>query len=460
MRRHICEACGSFWVSDALWFKLRRLGGILLQVLQLLYAVVSLGIAANWRSPLCAGIRWEIFWAIAALSLIIIIAQLARFSSPNLKARILKISILVLTAAGLSILLAFTAQLQSEKRAVLSAEASQVERLGEHFIVGYRKVEEVRALVEKRAIAGIFITRRNIEGKTKAEIQQEIQTLQNIRKQQNLSPLWIATDQEGGIVSRLSPPLSKLPQLSAAIAEAKTPAQQEKAAFDYATQQGKELAELGINLNFAPVVDLNHKIINPRDRFSLIYRRAISRDRAVVSRAAKSYCEGLLQQNVYCTLKHFPGLGRVTEDTHLNSAVLETAIAELEAEDWVPFREVLKNSPALTMLGHPILAQLDPNYPVSFSSKVISGVLRDRWQHDGILITDDFSMYAVYHSRYGFKNATIYALNAGVDLILIAYDKDLYYPAMKALLEAQKQGKLSEEKLRQSGARLEGKTRL
>jgi beta-N-acetylhexosaminidase len=141
-------------------------------------------------------------------------------------------------------------------------------------------------------------------------------------------------------------------------------------------------------------------------------------------------------------------------DTHLTSAKLETPIVQLQRDDWVPFRKVLQNTPAFTMLGHAILTELDRDRPVSFSESVVTGVIRNQWQHDGILITDDFCMYAVYHSNDGLKKATVAALNAGVDLILIAYDNDLYYPAMKALLQAQIRGQLDEKRLTHSQARL------
>lgn len=428
---------------------------ILGQTLQLFLAIALLLLSLNWRSPFLVGLRGWMFWGAISLSLLLILAGMARVKTRKSFARVLTGLTVVVAAAGLSILLATELKFQWVKQAVLKAEPARLEALGEHFAIGYRNFEEVRELVEKRAIGGIFITKRNIKGKTKAEIQQEISTLQNIRARQGLSPLWIATDQEGGLVSRLSPPLTQLPPLSTVVAEATNIARQKEAVIEYATLQAKELAEIGVNLNFAPVVDLNKNIINPSDRFSQIYRRAISSDRAVVTRVAQWYCQTSIEYGVYCTLKHFPGLGRVENDTHLTSAKLETAIAELQRDDWVPFREVLKQTRAFTMLGHAILTEVDRDRPVSFSESVATGIMRNQWQHDGVLVTDDFCMYAVYRSKEGIEKAPIAALNAGVDLILIAYDNDLYYPAMNAVLQAQKVGQLNEERLSKSRARLE-----
>jgi beta-N-acetylhexosaminidase len=213
---------------------------------------------------------------------------------------------------------------------------------------------------------------------------------------------------------------------------------------------------LGVNLNFAPVVDLNYRIMNPDDRYTRIYQRAVSRDPEVVAQVAAWYCAALEEAGVRCTLKHFPGLGRVRDDTHLRHADLATPVAELTGSDWIPFLAVMRQSRAFTMLAHVRLTAIDPERPVSFSPKVVTGMIRSDWKHDGVLITDNFSMYAVYGSRAGIDNASIQALNAGVDLILISYDPDQYYRVMYALLKASRHGKLAPEALHRSDQRLAG----
>src|SRR5262245_31879329 len=95
----------------------------------------------------------------------------------------------------------------------------------------------------------------------------------------------------------------------------------------------------------------------------------------------------------YCTLKHFPGLGRVVGDTHLQTADLHAPLAELERSDWIPFRAAMSDA-GMVMLGHARLIALDPQRPVSFSHAVVDGLLRTTWRYDGVLVTDDFSMYA------------------------------------------------------------------
>ena len=281
-----------------------------------------------------------------------------------------------------------------------------------------------------------------------------IANLQETRRTQGLPPLWIATDQEGGPVSRLSPPLARMPALAEIVAIHRDAAERLLAVRQYAGRQGRELAALGVNLNFAPVVDLNHGVVNPDDKTSRISTRAISNDPAVVTEVAELYCATLKMTGVHCTLKHFPGLGRVYEDTHKLAADLATSSQELEATDWLPFRQLKEDSAAFTMLGHARLTAIDAERPASFSNAVVKGLLRETWGHKGILITDDFSMGAVMLSREGPAGGAIAALNAGVDLILISYDPDQYFPVMYALLQADREGRLRAESLEASKARL------
>jgi beta-N-acetylhexosaminidase len=275
-----------------------------------------------------------------------------------------------------------------------------------------------------------------------------------------LPPLWIATDQEGGPVSRLSPPLARLPSLADIVNARSDPSERAAAVQAFASRQGRELANIGVNLNFAPVVDLNHRLVNPDDLLTRIHERAISADPHVVTDVANHYCAALWQTGVRCTLKHFPGLGRVYEDTHRESANLSVGTAELVATDWVPFRALMPGAHAFTMLGHVRLTAIDRERPASFSRPVVAGLLRGDWNSDGILVTDDFCMAAVTDSREGIGAASVEALNAGVDLILVSYDSDQYYPVMHALLKADAEGRLRPDALGDSDRRLAGVSHL
>lgn len=279
--------------------------------------------------------------------------------------------------------------------------------------------------------------------------------MQEIRRQQGLPPLLIATDQEGGSVSRLSPPLTWRGPLSQIVARHPDAAERREAVADYAAAQARELADLGVNVNFAPVVDLNHGIVNPYDRLTRIHARAIAKNPHVVAEVAEIYCAHLSANGVRCTLKHFPGLGRVFDDTHLQAADLATPLSELTATDLMPFRALMRRDDVLIMLSHARLSAVDRERPVSFSRAVVHDLMRTEWGHGGVLITDDFNMGAVYGSPQGMAGGSIEALNAGVDLILISYDVDQFYGVMHALIQADRAGTLRQDALRQSAKRLE-----
>ncbi|WP_312016983.1 glycoside hydrolase family 3 N-terminal domain-containing protein [Bradyrhizobium jicamae] len=256
-------------------------------------------------------------------------------------------------------LLASHATFELRKQGVLRTEPARARLLGQHFIVGYSSFDEVARLAEAGLIGGIYVTRHNAAGRTGAALKGEIAALQDKRRVAGLPPLIVAADQEGGIVSHLAPPLAKLPALASLTDLA--PDQQRAKAEEFGRIHGQELASLGVNLNFAPVLDLRPGARRNRFDFNtLISQRAISDDPINVGTIASAYIHGLEASGVAATVKHFPGLGRVRTDTHHFNADLDTPVDELEAADWRPFREVLSTTDARLMVGHVAVSALDP----------------------------------------------------------------------------------------------------
>jgi beta-N-acetylhexosaminidase len=440
-----------------------RQGRLMAKWLMLLSGLVRLGLAVallpvalNWRMPFFASVRSAVLVGLLAATFILVVIEVwalrARWFSRV--SRIAGVATLALAVLGFLATASAELQFRTARERVLNADPQQLERLGRHVIVGYRTRADIDALIERRAIGGVYLSGLYAQGKTVAVMARDIASLQDTRLRQGLLPLWVATDQEGGGVSRLSPPLPFMPTLSDIIARKTDPNEREQAVVQYAERQGRDLAAIGVNLNFAPVVDVNHGIVNPQDRLTRISTRAISKDPAVVTEVANTYCTTLLQSYVRCTLKHFPGLGRVFEDTHLHTADLNAGPDELATSDWLPFRKLMSDRRIFTMLSHARLTAIDKEYPASVSQAVIGGLLRESWKHEGILITDDFSMGAITGSRDGIAGAAVTALNAGVDLILVSYDPDQYFPLMDALLEADSDGRLRQDALVQSAERL------
>ena len=433
-----------------------RILNLALGVARFAAAILLLYLAWQWRSPLFASTRTAALLLSVAVPLALIAAELLfwRISARWRPATLVYATTALVAFLSLAITLTFELQFRWTRSEVLGADPVRLERLGRHLIVGYRNEAWLRELIERKAVAGVFITGHNVRGKDADTIRRDIAAMQAVRARQGLPPLLIATDQEGGGVSRMSPPLPRPATLGDIVRSHRDAAERRSAVRTYAADVGRALAGLGINVNFAPVVDLDHGVVNPNDRYTRIGTRAISSDPEVVADVAGEYCRGLEQQGVHCTLKHFPGLGRVFEDTHFENATLSTPADELAKSDWVPFRQLMQQKTAFTMLAHARLVALDRDRPASFSPAVVSGLLRRDWKYDGILVTDDFSMGAVYRSDGRLGAASVTALGAGVDLILISYDPDQVFPVLHALLRANASGALARDALEVSSRRL------
>jgi len=344
-------------------------------------------------------------------------------------------------------------EFELRKQALFRAPTEQAQKYGRHLVVGYRSYGDLKQLVEKGLVGGVFLAPWNIQGKNFDQVRREIAELQEIQRSAGRPPLWIMSDQEGGEVSKLSPLIShqdNLGELLSALPEEEWDGK----ARAYAALQGEQLAALGVNVNLSPVVDLKR----PRlawDAHSRIDQRALASQPEQVAKIALAYAQALEAKGVYATLKHFPGLGSVETDTHLYEGILGSSPEFLSQRDWLPFREVLAQSRAFLMLGHVRLLQVDAENPASVSAGVIQGILREEWRFQGPLITDDFAMAPLYSRAGGVGKAAVDALNAGADLLLVSYDGELYYEMMEALLQADREGRMRDAVLAESERRLQ-----
>ncbi|GAB6041654.1 glycoside hydrolase family 3 N-terminal domain-containing protein [Endothiovibrio diazotrophicus] len=317
---------------------------------------------------------------------------------------------------------------------VMRFEPQIARHIGARFVAGYRSFEQIEPLVRRGLVAGVFISGRNVAGRGSGALRREIAALQAVRKSAGLPPLLIATDQEGGAVSRLSPPLERSPSLGEVVKGARDEREAAELARTYGERQAASLAELGVNVNFSPVVDLKSgEAPSPLDFHSRIEQRSPGADPRRVARVAEAYARGLLAYGVRPTFKHFPGLGGIAGDTHHFSATVTRSRARLAAREWLPFRRATTIDGALIMLSHVRLPAIDPSGPVSLSRKAVA-LLRGEWGFNGTLITDDLTMAAVYDR--GICGATERALAAGVDLLLVAYDYEQIYPALHCAARA------------------------
>ena len=419
-------------------------------ILAWLTGPVFVFVAANKNDPYLISLRGQGNVVLAAASIVAAVILIRRgYWRRGIAGRLL---ILLWCLPSLSMLAAH-ASFELRKRNVLQTDVAQARSLGRHFVVGYSSFPEVVVLAEKGLISGVYITRHNIAGSTVERLRDEISELQARRRAAGLPPLIVAADQEGGIVSHLAPPLTKLPALSTLASLA--PDVRASKAEEFGRIHGQELAALGVNQNLAPVLDLRPDLKRNRFDFNtLIGQRAISDDPTTVADIARSYISGLEASGIGATVKHFPGLGRVRADTHHFNADLDTPLEELEASDWIPFRKVLAGSKAQLMIGHVTLTSVDPDRAASHSRLVVDGIVRKKWNYQGMIVTDDLVMGAIYQRNV--CTAVVEALNAGVDLLLVAFDGAQFYRIFACAAAASAQGKLDAATLRDSEMRLMG----
>lgn len=345
---------------------------------------------------------------------------------------------------------------EKRKAAVLNAPPALLRALGSHLIAGYDRPSQLAPLLARGALGGVFVTARNAKGHTKQELAAEISRLRALSAENQRRDLWIATDQEGGGVARLSPPLPHQRSMSRLLYDDMSHGERVTRVHDYAVKKASALSAIGVNLNFAPVVDLKRPGRLRGDRQTNLHLRAISSDAGLVAQDAKSYCRGSASKGVLCTLKHFPGLRTVDADTHITKARILASLRALEARDLAPFWVANTRSVhAAIMIGHAELGTLDAGVPASISKAVISGLLRREWGFQGLVITDDLYMAAIRNRPGGMPNAAVEALNAGADLILITPGGNAVYDVLHALIEAYRDNRLDRMKLAASSRRLD-----
>ena len=295
---------------------------------------------------------------------------------------------------------------------------------------------------------------RNIE--SPAQLSRLTSALQSAAAAAGSPPLFIAVDQEGGRVQRLrsargfaeTPPAAELCPLG-------DPAP----ALAAGEQAGQTLAEVGLNLDFAPVADVN---VNPENPVIGGIGRSFSADPKAVAACAGAFARGLQNRGVLTAAKHFPGHGSSRTDSHLGFTDVSATWSEAEL---IPFAELTRQGLAdMVMTAHVFDARLDPDYPATLSRAVINGILRERLGFAGVVVTDDLQMRAVA-GRYGLKESVRLIVGTGADVLLIGnnldFDPLIAEKTINALMELVAEGKVSPERIRQSCARiLKLKTRL
>ncbi len=234
-------------------------------------------------------------------------------------------------------------------------------------------------------------------------------------------PALIAIDEEGGRVSRLPAAELRLPPMRSLAARDVAVVHEAGAALGY------ELSRLGVNLDFAPVLDVDSNPDNP-----VIGDRSFSRDPAAVARLGLAFAEGLCQGGVLACGKHFPGHGDTDKDSHFDLPTIKHGRARLDRVELVPFAEAAKRGLDSLMSAHLVVESLSGTEVATFSRAVMTDLLRDQLGFRGVLFSDDLEMKAV-SATTAVAEAAVRAVAAGCDAVLVCKDEDLADQALDGL---------------------------
>lgn len=318
---------------------------------------------------------------------------------------------------------------------------SLAEKVGQLTMVGFEGLTAPRhilAWLENGRIGGVYLFARNIE--SPAQVRRLVAACRRAAK----FPILVGIDQEGGSVARLREGFTESPGAMALGASGDP-----QLAEDVAAMMGAELAALGVNWNFAPVADLARQSDNPS-----IGTRAVGRDPQLASDFVGAQVRGLQRAGVAATVKHFPGLGNSVIDTHVASAKVSGCLSGLYEEELPPFEAAIAAGVACVMLTHVVYEELDSERPATLSPRIVDGLLRDRLAYDGAVCTDCMEMKAIT-DRFAPGESAVFAVEAGVDMVMFSHTRAAQEAAFDALLEAAKTGRISADRIDQSLTRIQ-----
>jgi beta-N-acetylhexosaminidase len=345
-------------------------------------------------------------------------------------------------------------------RQVRSVEdrAALERKIGQMVLVGFRgmRVDDAGPVVEQiRAgqVGGVVLFDVDVftgEPVRNVRSPDQVRALVNSLQQAAGGALFVAVDQEGGRVMRLKEQYGFPPAMSQRdLAQRGVTATREQAA-----ETARTLSQLGINVNLAPVVDLD---VNPASPAIGALGRSFSADAQVVSEHARAVIEGHHERGVLTAVKHFPGHGSAAADSHRGFVDVSATWSEAELN---PYRALIRDGMVdMVMTAHVFNRNLDPEWPATLSPSTITGLLRQRLGFSGVVVADDMQMGAIAE-HYGLATALRQAVVAGVDIITFAnnnpraYEPDIAPSAINIIAALVEDGTISEARIDESVGRI------
>lgn len=310
------------------------------------------------------------------------------------------------------------------------------EKIGQLVISGFYGPtldENILKLVKEDKISGVILFNRNVKDSS------QLLSLNNSLKESNKNnklPLFISVDEEGGSVTRMPSDIKRLPT-NKYIGSLNN----KDLSYKVGEILGEQLSYFGFNMNFAPVLDINSNPNNP-----VIGNRSFGNNKDIVANLGTSTMKGIQSKNIISVVKHFPGHGDTSVDSHVNLPVVNYDINRLNSFEFVPFKTAIQNGANAVMVGHILLPKIDNKYTSSMSYEIVTNILRKDLGFDGLVVSDDMTMGAITEN-YSIEEASVKSINAGVDLLLVCQKYENTENVLKALKEAVLNGTISKERL-------------
>lgn len=316
-----------------------------------------------------------------------------------------------------------------------------IDKIGQLLIIGLRGptlTQDETEFIIQNNIGGVILFSRNVE--SPEQVHALCSSIQNLRhKTRDKLPLFICVDQEGGRVARLKDPFTVWPPLAKLGALDST-----SVAFRFALNMGAELRAVGINVDFAPCVDV---FTNPKN--TVIGDRAVGEDPEQVAKITSAIVRGYIKSGIIPCAKHFPGHGNTLVDSHEDLPIEDSDLERLRSVELVPFKKVFRARLDMVMTAHIKFPKIDPQWPATLSEKFVKQMLREEFRYRGLIIGDDLDMKALA-KNFPVEEIPVRALEAGCDILL--YCNEFEHPAiaLNAVNKAVKSHRLTAKQIDES----------
>ncbi len=312
--------------------------------------------------------------------------------------------------------------------------------IGQTLFVGLSSTslkEEEKSFLVENNIGGVILFDRNIENPE--QLFNLILDIQKLRPQMpSQQTFFIGIDMEGGRVQRLKAPFTVWPAMKN-IGELDSPS----LGFKFGEAMGNELRSIGINVDFAPCVDV---LTNPSNE--IIGDRAFSTDSEMVAKLSSSVVRGFIKSGIIPCSKHFPGHGNTLLDSHEELPVEEKTLEELSQVELPPFKRSFRARLDLVMTAHILYPKIDPDWPATMSEIIIKKIAREQLGYRNLVISDDLEMKAL--SQWTQEEISVQSLKAGCNILLYCHELEAPARGLDAAIQAVENGKLSKETVQEN----------